>query len=139
MDKDVPGAAKQNNSSKRFKNDPGYVALMKEVEAQRQAGWGVHPKIEKLKTILIQHFGSKLADDPEDGNQDTSKVMVFSSYRGVVQELVKELNKDSPLIRATEFIGQGTDKQGKKGLQQKEQLEVGTNILRFFFIIDPII
>ncbi|KAH9487144.1 ATP-dependent DNA helicase mph1 [Psilocybe cubensis] len=122
VDKDIPGAARQNNSSKRFKNDPGYVALMKEVEAQRQAGWGIHPKIEKLKTILIQHFGSKLADN--NGEEDTSKVMVFSSYRGVVQELVNELNKESPLIRATEFIGQGTDKQGKKGLQQKEQLEV---------------
>lgn len=132
---DDPGAKKQNNSSRRFRDDPRFQALMREVEAQRSVGWGLHPKVDKLKNILIQHFGVRLADEsgegaPSNGESDDTKCMVFSSYRGVVQEIVKELDKERPLIRAVEFIGQGTDKQGNKGLQQKEQLDVR---IRIFF------
>lgn len=96
---------------------------MQELQAQRARGWGSHPKIEKLKEILINHFGSKLPDEP-GGEEDNTRVMVFSSFRGVVEDLVEALDKDRPLIRAARFIGQGTDKQGKKGMSQKEQLEV---------------
>lgn len=97
---------------------------MQELEAQRARGWGSHPKIEKLKSILINHFGSKITDEPGEGEVDDTKVMVFSSFRGVVDDLVEELDKESPLIRAARFIGQGADKQGKKGMSQKEQLEI---------------
>jgi len=95
---------------------------------QRSGGFKPHPKIEKLKTILIQHFGSKISDEGGEDNDDT-KVMVFSSYRGVVDEIVQELDKERPLIRAARFIGQGVDKQGNKGLAQKDQLEVRVNHL----------
>jgi ATP-dependent DNA helicase MPH1 len=95
---------------------------MTEFELQRAHGFSVHPKVEKLKSILIQHFGSKLPE--EDATAEDTKVMVFSNYRGVVDEITDALNKEQPLIRATRFIGQGTDKQGKKGLAQKEQNDV---------------
>lgn len=95
---------------------------------QRSGGFKPHPKIEKLKTILIQHFGSKISDEGGEDGDDT-KVMVFSSYRGVVDEIVQELDKERPLIRAARFIGQGVDKQGNKGLAQKDQLEVRVNHL----------
>ena len=99
---------------------------MLELENQRSRGFSTHPKVEKLKQLLIQHFGSKLGDETEDGSADDTRVMVFSSYRTVVDEIVEELSRERPLIRASRFIGQGTDKQGKKGLAQKEQLEVGS-------------
>jgi len=97
---------------------------MLELETQRNRGFGTHPKVEKLKELLIRHFGSKIGDDTEVNNVDDTRVMVFSSYRAVVDEIVEELSRDRPLIRAARFIGQGVDKQGNKGLPQKEQLEV---------------
>ena len=48
-----------------------------------------------------------------------------------VEEIVDLLNKDSPIIRAKPFIGQGTDKQGRKGYAQKEQLEACVSVLQF--------
>ncbi|KAF5312582.1 hypothetical protein D9619_003333 [Psilocybe cf. subviscida] len=119
---DAEGGGKKNASSKKLKEDPNFRALMNEFERQRAHGFSVHPKVEKLKSILIQHFGSKLPE--EDGTAEDTKVMVFSNYRGVVDEITEELNKEQPLIRATRFIGQGTDKQGKKGLAQKEQNDI---------------
>ena len=44
------------------------------------------------------------------------------------------LNEERPLIRATRFIGQGTDKQGKRGFAQKEQLDVGFLYFAFFLV-----
>ncbi|PPQ76176.1 hypothetical protein CVT26_009353 [Gymnopilus dilepis] len=122
-DDGVGGGKKKKKGGKNFTDDPNFRALMQELQAQRARGWGSHPKIEKLKEILINHFGSKLPDEP-GGEEDNTRVMVFSSFRGVVEDLVEALDKDRPLIRAARFIGQGTDKQGKKGMSQKEQLEV---------------
>ncbi|KAF8895043.1 hypothetical protein CPB84DRAFT_1816042 [Gymnopilus junonius] len=123
-EQDEEGGSKKNTGGKKFKDDATFRALMQELELQRARGWGSHPKIQKLKSILINHFGSKLADEPGQGEADDTKVMVFSSFRGVVDDLVEELEKEKPLIRAARFIGQGADKQGKKGMSQKEQLEL---------------
>lgn len=117
---------KKDKKSKDLREDPHFKTLMLELETQRSRGFCTHPKLEKLKELLIQHFGSKLGDETEDGSVDDTRVMVFSSYRAVVDEIVEELNREQPLIRATRFIGQGADKQGRKGLVQKEQLEVSS-------------
>lgn len=122
--KEDDSEGKQDKKSKSLQDDPHFKTLMLELETQRNRGFGTHPKVEKLKEILIQHFGSKIGDETEDGNVDDTRVMVFSSYRAVVDEIVEELSRDRPLIRASRFIGQGIDKQGNKGLPQKEQLEV---------------
>ena len=123
VDEDTTTGKKKVGTSKKYKENPQFVAFVKELELQRARGYTIHPKIEKLKTILIQHFASRLT---EEGPGDDTKIMVFSSYREVVDDIVTELNNDRPLIRATHFIGQGMDKQGKKGLSQKEQLAVST-------------
>lgn len=81
--------------------------------------------------LLIEHFAQKRFEkedaDLEGGREGVtgeSCVMVFCSFRQCVEEVVKFLNLDSPMIRAVPFIGQGTDKSGKKGYGQKEQLDV---------------
>jgi ATP-dependent DNA helicase MPH1 len=124
-DKENGGDNKKDKKSKSLRDDPNFKILMLELEAQRSRGFGTHPKMEKLKQLLIQHFGSKLGDDTEDDGVDDTRVMVFSSYRTIVDEIVEELSRERPLIRASRFIGQGVDRQGNKGLPQKEQLEVG--------------
>lgn len=114
----------------QLRSDQTFQTLMKEIEGLRNhaGGFGAHPKMETLKILLIQHFGGRMGDGVPsvdgggDGAQET-RAMVFVTNRGCVDELVELLNEDSPLLRATKFVGQGTDKQGKKGFAQKEQLD----------------
>ena len=80
-----------------------------------------HPKMVKLRELVEAHFDQA----QKDGSLDSTRVMVFCTYRGVVHEIVERLNK-SRAIKATRLVGQGTDGKGKKGLAQKEQNEVLT-------------
>lgn len=93
----------------------------------------MHPKMDKMKTLLVEHFAQKRFDKEDadaNGNDNgeelsgDSRVMVFASFRQGVDEVVEFLNSERPLIQAVPFIGQGTDKAGKKGYGQKEQLDV---------------
>lgn len=115
-------AAAAASRSKKLRNDPLFQAVMREFEVQRSQGFSVHPKMDRLKTLVVQHFAENLGE--EETEAEETRVMVFVTFRQVVDEIVEALNSQRPLIRATKFIGQGTDKQGKKGMAQKEQLEV---------------
>ncbi|KAI0307594.1 hypothetical protein B0F90DRAFT_1675089 [Multifurca ochricompacta] len=108
--------------------DPAFQALMNELRLQKSRGFAVHPKLEKLKVLVIHHFGQRLRDDfplnaDEQSHEDT-RAMVFVTFREAVDEIVDFLNKESPLLRATKFIGQGIDRKGNKGLAQREQLDI---------------
>lgn len=132
---DDGGEGKKDKKSKSLRDDPHFKTLMLELETQRSRGFGTHPKVEKLKQLLIEHFEPKLGDETEDGSVDDTRVMVFSSYRAVVDEIVEELSRERPLIRASRFIGHGVDKQGNKGLPQKEQLEVSSRSVNGMTIV----
>ena len=115
-----------NGGKKALRKMEGFTQLMKEFEKQAARGFSMHPKMDTLKTLLVDHFAKQLPDG--DGGASApggqSRAMVFVSFRECVEEIVELLNKESPIIRAKAFIGQGTDKQGKRGYAQKEQLEV---------------
>ncbi|KAJ7706436.1 hypothetical protein B0H17DRAFT_1037209 [Mycena rosella] len=120
-----PGGGKKKpalKGQKKLQGDPLFKAVIKELDVQRLRGFAVHPKMERLKALVVQHFAEKLGEDGQETEE--TKVMVFVTFRQAVDEIVDALNHEKPLIRANKFIGQGTDKQGKKGLAQKEQLEV---------------
>ncbi|KAF8499186.1 P-loop containing nucleoside triphosphate hydrolase protein [Russula emetica] len=108
--------------------DSAFQALMDELRLQKSRGFAVHPKLEKLKTLVVNHFGQRLHDDDgsnaEDRSDEGTRAMVFVTFRDAVDEIVAFLNQESPLLRATKFIGQGIDKKGNKGLAQREQLDV---------------
>ncbi|KAJ2928868.1 hypothetical protein H1R20_g8225, partial [Candolleomyces eurysporus] len=106
--------------------NPSFQNLMKKFDELKAQGSSPHPKMEKLRDILINYFGARMQDptDAQADNQDDTRVMVFSSYRAVVDEIIQELNRNQPLIRAAAFIGQSSDKKGRKGLKQKEQIEL---------------
>lgn len=115
------------SKAKKWRDEPLFRALMTEIEMQRHPERGLppHPKMDKLKALVIQHFAENMGDNDEvEGKRDETRVMVFTTFRESVGEIVDTLNLERPLIRATAFIGQGVDKQGKKGLAQKEQLAV---------------
>merc|ERR1719341_1921902 len=76
-----------------------------------------HPKMDKLLDVTRLHFQRA----KEEGEE--TRVIIFSQFRDCVTELVACLDNERPLIRAMPFIGQA-GAQGKKGLSQKDQLEV---------------
>ncbi|KAJ7630699.1 hypothetical protein FB45DRAFT_1027891 [Roridomyces roridus] len=122
-DKDAnpEGGKKKPN---KLREDPLFKAVLKELEIQRLGHWWIFD--------TSQDGASQSPDCPtfrrepgrkwqrERGDQDHD----FASYRETVEEIVDYLNLDKPLIRANPFIGQATDKQGRKGMSQKEQLDV---------------
>ncbi|KAF8078356.1 hypothetical protein FPV67DRAFT_1465011 [Lyophyllum atratum] len=124
-DEDTPGPGKAAATSRKkaLCGDPLFQAVLRELDSLRGEGFPVHPKMDLLKTLVIQHFAQQLGDG-EEGAPNETRVMVFVTFREAVDEIVEALNFERPLIRAHKFIGQGTDKQGKKGLAQKEQLDV---------------
>lgn len=123
---DGESSGKKKPKQNKFRNDPLFQVVLRELEAQRTItrGFPTHPKMERLKALVVQHFVEK--GDDGDGPLDNveTRAMVFVTHREAVDEIVEALNFEKPLIRATKFIGQGTDKRGEKGLAQKEQLEV---------------
>ncbi|KAF9243791.1 P-loop containing nucleoside triphosphate hydrolase protein [Melanogaster broomeanus] len=129
-DKDKPDDGKKKPPSKsRVKPDPALQRLLADLDARRNrpGGFGMHPKMETLKTLLVQHFGVRMPEGNEGGEASDAgdtRAMVFVTYRECVDEIVEVLNQESPLLKATRFVGQGVDKHGKKGIAQKEQLEV---------------
>ncbi|KAL9538449.1 hypothetical protein MBANPS3_010919 [Mucor bainieri] len=101
-----------------FKNNSALQGILRfaKQEAAKPDFIG-HPKMDHLVSILLNHFGS-LAEG------EVSKVMVFSSFRSSVMDIRKVLDRHRPMVRSTIFVGQATDKQGTKGLNQQEQQEV---------------
>lgn len=123
--KELSKSAMQMRES--VKKNPNYIGLMAEFDRQRNAGYPPHPKMDMLLQLTLSHFSN--ASDinggggPDQINSD-SKMMVFVQFRDCVDEIVDIFNQHQPLLRATRFIGQSADKQGKKGINQKEQLNV---------------
>jgi ATP-dependent DNA helicase MPH1 len=125
LTEEAEGAASDKPSA--LSKDPAFQTLMTELRLQKSNGFAVHPKLEMLKTLVIDHFGQRLRDDDATVSvqvRDDTRAMVFVTFREAVDEIVDFLNQESPLLRATKFIGQGIDKKGNKGLAQREQLDV---------------
>jgi superfamily II DNA/RNA helicase len=87
-----------------------------EVQAQKTK----HPKLLRLKELLIEHFERKAAG----GQAASTRVIVFSELRSSVQTIVAELDTAHPLIKVAAFVGQGSSKTGGRGQSQKEQKRV---------------
>ncbi|CEP17934.1 hypothetical protein [Parasitella parasitica] len=101
-----------------FYNNSALNAILQvaKQEAQKPDFIG-HPKMDHLVSILLNHF-TRLSEG------EVSKVMVFSSFRSSVLDIRAVLDRHKPIIRSTIFVGQASDKQGSKGLNQREQQEV---------------
>lgn len=79
-------------------------------------GFAGHPKMVKLSELVLEHFETAKAE----GELESTRIMVFCTYRQVVEEIVTRLNRFDG-IRATRLVGQSADNKGKKGLGQKQQ------------------
>ena len=92
-----------------------------------------HPKLQKLEDIVVNHFEKSKEKEPMQSSQTplNTRIMIFSQYRDSVQEITAVLSKHQPLVNVMSFVGQNGAGKGKKGLSQKEQLEVTISIVNF--------
>lgn len=127
MSEKPDGKADAQKKPPAITKDEKYKELIMGLEGRGK--FPPHPKMEKLKSLVLEHLLTKGATDEDRGSTEpnpNTRVMVFVTYRDCVEEVVDYLNLESPIIKATKFIGQGTDKGGRKGFAQKEQLGVGS-------------
>ncbi|KAA8546304.1 hypothetical protein F0562_002957 [Nyssa sinensis] len=73
------------------------------------------PKLSKMLEVLIDHFKMK--------DQQNSRVIIFSNFRGSVRDIMDALTNLGEFVKATEFIGQSSGK-ALKGQSQKVQQAV---------------
>lgn len=112
------GGPKWLQQSSEFKD------LVREVTAMTsQPGYVGHPKMEALSNMCREHFLASEGLKNEFDEPVETRVMVFCNFRDVVTELVEVLNRQSPTVKASEFVGQANSK-GKGGMSQKQQIEV---------------
>ncbi|BGP19442.1 hypothetical protein JCM10213_000681 [Rhodosporidiobolus nylandii] len=114
----------EQQGSKNLVGSAGFREIMRETAALRgRAGYVGHPKMEKLRSMCLEHFQNAQNEvDELTGEKRETRVMIFCNFRAVVEEICACLNTQRPLIKATPFVGQASSK-GVKGKSQKEQLE----------------
>ncbi|KAJ2102837.1 3'-5' DNA helicase [Coemansia sp. S142-1] len=61
-----------------------------------------HPKLERMVDIVRAHFDAQAAH----GGDSSTRIIIFSQYRGSVSEIVAVLDRMRPLVRCEPFIGQ---------------------------------
>ena len=83
--------------------------------------WLGHPKLEQVRSDVLQHFID--AGEGENGKRTSTRVEIFSKYRESVEEICRVLQRDSPIVRPHQFVGQSSSK-NSEGMSQKKQLEV---------------
>lgn len=77
-----------------------------------------HPKLEKLREVIVRHFESQQTDGT------STRVMVFCQYRETVVEICHILKQYKPLIKPMSFIGQSSSGKHSPGFTQKQQIMV---------------
>ncbi|KAI7893818.1 P-loop containing nucleoside triphosphate hydrolase protein [Mucor mucedo] len=114
----MEGLQRDKKAQFKFSNHPSILRMLLVLKKEMvKPDFSTHPKMDVLVRILVSHFSSLKPDE-------SSKVMIFSSYRCSVSEICKALNTHNPLIRASSFVGQAVGNSTLKGLKQSEQQEI---------------
>ncbi|KAI7877547.1 P-loop containing nucleoside triphosphate hydrolase protein [Lichtheimia hyalospora FSU 10163] len=85
-------------------------------QRQSQPGFMGHPKMERLLSTVLDHLSNN--------NERDTRIIVFSSFRSSVNAIIQVLEQHKPLVKCSLFVGQAGGKDGKKGLNQREQKEI---------------
>jgi ATP-dependent DNA helicase MPH1 len=78
-------------------------------------GFVGHPKLTALADCILNHF-------MDNGENSSTRVIVFSEFRDSADEIVRMLNTHRPLIKASVFVGQADSKRGE-GMKQAQQIK----------------
>ncbi|KAE8371303.1 ATP-dependent DNA helicase mph1 [Aspergillus bertholletiae] len=87
-----------------------------------------HPKLEYLKSVVLNHFmdaGEGANGDGKNG-QSSTRIMIFVHFRDSAEEVTRVLKRYEPMIRPHVFVGQSSAK-GSEGMDQKTQLSIVQN------------
>ncbi|XP_032791668.2 Fanconi anemia group M protein homolog [Daphnia magna] len=121
----VDGETGHNRTRTELLKVNGFSQMMEDLKSKFGNGCQVgsavsHPKLTKLKEIVLEHF-----QQAEKENRQT-RVMIFSQYRDSVNEIVALLEEYAPLIKAMNFVGHGNNTTGvkTKGFTQADQIRV---------------
>ncbi|KAE9018831.1 Fanconi anemia group M protein [Phytophthora rubi] len=89
-------------------------------DASSSTNTASHPKLVKLREVLLEHFQRHAAAG------SSTRAIVFTQYRASVSEIVSLLRPLAPLLNVQPFIGQGSSGKAKenKGQTQKVQQEI---------------
>ncbi|KAL2863945.1 3'-5' DNA helicase [Aspergillus lucknowensis] len=84
-----------------------------------------HPKLEYLKSVVLNHFMDAGDGSHGAGNdqQPATRVMIFVQFRDSAEEVTRVLKRYEPMIRPHVFVGQSSAK-GSEGMGQKTQLDI---------------
>lgn len=91
----------------RLSRDPAFIRLLERCMSWKEE---LHPKMAVLAQVVREQLGAS----PD------SRIIVFATYRDMVQQIVDHLNAGG--ISCQRFVGQAT-KDSEKGLSQKRQIE----------------
>jgi ERCC4-related helicase len=124
---------KSNSSRKKLElvKNQAFISLMQMLEEKMtEKDFSSHPKLDILVEVVVEHFKKHektIQDAMKHGDldiQNETKVMIFSTLRSSVEEICNLLEKHSPLVRPSIFVGQATSGKNNIGMKQKEQLMV---------------
>ncbi|KAG6005265.1 3'-5' DNA helicase [Claviceps maximensis] len=94
----------------------GFRKMMDKVSGWLKTdGFVGHPKLTALADCVLNHF-------MDQGEGSATRVIVFSEYRDSAEDIVRELNKHQPLLKASVFVGQADGKRGE-GMKQAQQIQ----------------
>ncbi|KAL1892102.1 3'-5' DNA helicase [Sporothrix stenoceras] len=107
---------KGSKNKKAFFRDPDFQEMMMTVERwMREDNFESHPKLTFLKEQLFDHF----KDQPPGSN---TRAIVFNEFRDSAEDIVRNLNRGIPNVKASIFVGQADSKRSV-GMKQKAQIE----------------
>ena len=119
------GAGQYNRIRTELYKLNGFSQMMEDLKSKFgndcQVGSFVsHPKLNKLREIVLEHFQRAQNEDRQ------TRVMIFSQYRDSVNEIVALLEEFAPLIKAMSFVGHGSGAGNtkSKGFTQADQIRV---------------
>ncbi|KAG9122854.1 3'-5' DNA helicase [Ceratobasidium sp. 392] len=104
-----------------WKENADWIATMSYIESHHREAvflglktpYPPHPKMQRLNALVRELL---------DGNGERgNRIMVYTSFRECVDEIVLHLNANGPKVRASRFIGQVGGKGGEQGMSQKER------------------
>ncbi|KAH7328645.1 ATP-dependent DNA helicase mph1 [Stachybotrys elegans] len=93
-----------------------FQEMMRKIEDwMRTDGFVGHPKLTALADCVLNHF-------MDQGENSSTRVIVFSEFRDSAEAIVRMLNTHRPLIKASVFVGQADGKRGE-GMKQAQQIK----------------
>lgn len=119
-----PGKGRTKREQLFSTSNGEFRELVEKIEhVQADAHLLLHPKMHKLREVLMKHFDQHcIRQLQHEETRRETRAMVFCSFREVVTEIVDMLNQAG--LSSTPFIGQASDTKGNRGFTQKMQEQV---------------